>query len=161
MERSARLSPCGLYRYTLERHWDRSRGHALLVLLNPSTADATQDDPTLRRGVGFAEEWGYGGVVFVNLFAFRSTDPRALKNAVDPVGPDNDGHLLAQAARASTIVLAWGAHGTLLQRDRHVLRLLTEGGHAKLMTFGTTANGSPRHPLYVAKGTPLVKYAWS
>src|SRR5262245_19133112 len=92
--KEALISPCGLYRYWLTRTWDNSLRRVCWVMLNPSTADAEQDDPTIRRCVGFARSWGAGGIIVVNLFAFRASDPKALLRAADPVGPDNDGHIL-------------------------------------------------------------------
>lgn len=93
MEKSAIISPCGQYRYRLERAWDRSFPAAVFVCLNPSIADATLDDPTLRKCVGFARRWGCGHLVLVNLFALRATDPREMKRHPSPVGPDNDRHI--------------------------------------------------------------------
>lgn len=150
MEGAAVLSDCGTYRYTLERHWDRSKGHALFVLLNPSKADAKEWDPTLRKGVGFSDRWGYGGVVFVNLFAFRATDPMELKKAFyagrNVVGPENDSHILAQATRlARVVVCAWGTRGNFLNRDLEVFRLLKG---TELWCLGRTQDGHPNHPLY-------------
>jgi hypothetical protein len=155
-ECAAILSPCGTYRYTLERWWDRTRKPLVFVLLNPSTADAETDDPTLRRGVGFAKREGAGGLVFVNLFALRSTDPAALRSHADPVGPENDHHLLDQVKRVGRAVLAWGVDGVLLDRDAHVIRLLQ--GH-ELLCLGRTKHGHPRHPLYLPAEAPLVQFA--
>src|SRR5712664_2208515 len=87
--RSAGFSCCGLYRYWLRRHWDAELPPVCFVMLNPSTADAERDDPTIRRCCGFSRRWGYGGIVVVNLYAFRTSDPCCLRNAVHPVGPEN------------------------------------------------------------------------
>ena len=94
------------YRYRLWRRWDRSRAVVAFVMLNPSTADAMHDDPTIRRCVGFARAWGFGGVDVVNLFALRATDTRALRKAADPIGPANDRHLRRAVRSAGLIVLA-------------------------------------------------------
>lgn len=107
--RDAFLSPCRTYRWWLRRYWSTAPLLAI-VGLNPSTADATKDDPTIRRCVGFARSWGHGGIVMLNLFAFRSTDPIALLNAGDPVGPLNDGYL-AQHTSERRVLCAWGARG--------------------------------------------------
>jgi hypothetical protein len=118
-------------------------------MLNPSTADAVRDDPTIRRCIGFARRWGYGGVEVVNLFAFRASDPRALRGAPDPVGEKNDRHLASVARRVDAMVVAWGVHGALAARDREVLTLLSRW--ARLLALGWTRSGSPRHPLYLRR----------
>lgn len=156
MRKVAILSSCGTWRYTLERVWDESELLVVFVLLNPSTADAEVDDATLRRGVGFARAWGYGGVVFVNLFAFRSTDPKNLSHDRDGmVGPENDRHILEQVARADRVVLAWGANGDHLHRDEEVLKLLED---FPLWHLGLTKGGHPKHPLRLAKTTQLQRW---
>lgn len=116
----------------------------LFVGLNPSTADATHDDPTLRRCVRFARDWGFGGLVLANLFALRSTDPAALRHAADPVGPDNDRHLRRLSRSADLTVAAWGTHGALFDRDLAVLPLL-HNPHC----LALTRCGRPKHPLYL------------
>ena len=154
MYRGAVFSPCGRYRYTLERRW--ADGPMLLwVLLNPSTADAQRDDPTNRRGIGFSRQWGFGACVFVNLFAFRSPRPSEMKAAVWPIGSDNSSHILDQAEKADRIVVAWGTQGPHRNRDRAVLALLSE---YKLFCLGTTNVGHPRHPLYLRGDTEMVAY---
>jgi len=129
------------YRYRLWRRWDRGRPVVAFVMLNPSTADARRDDPTIRRCVGFAQRWGYGGIEVVNLYAYRATDPRALRTVRDPVGPGNRRHMRRALRRAALVVLAWGAnaHG-----DR-----LTGVGQAHCL--GLTRAGQPRHPLYLRR----------
>jgi hypothetical protein len=108
----AEFSDCGTYRYALWRTWNALQPGVLFVGLNPSTADATTDDPTIRRCIGFAKRWGYGGITMANVFAYRATDPRemtvlALERAI---GPENDAHLASLAESASFVVAAWGAH---------------------------------------------------
>jgi hypothetical protein len=144
MQRGANFSRCGTYRYALRRCWDAARPPALIVGLNPSTADAERDDPTIRRCVRFARDWGFGGVVVGNLFAYRATRPAALRAAPAPVGPANDRWLRALTREAGIVVAAWGDDGRHGGRDRAVLRLL---GAAHCL--GTTKAGAPRHPLYV------------
>ena len=119
-------------------------------MLNPSTADAAQDDPTIRRCIGFARAWGFAGVEIVNLFALRSTDPRALRRSCDPCGSDNDAHVRVAARRAHLMVLAWGMRGSLLGRDREVLELLSRS-RTRLLALGWTRSGQPRHPLYLRR----------
>ena len=154
IRRSAIFSPCRTWRYTLERLWDDAKPLVTFVLLNPSTADESHDDPTNRRGIDFAKRWGYGGVVFVNLFAYRTPHPKVMLRQPDPVGPDNDRHIVEQARKAGVVVAAWGANNTL-GRDRAVLRLL-DG--TPLQCLGTTKNGHPRHPLYLRSNAPLEPY---
>jgi hypothetical protein len=134
------------YRYRLRRTW-AAGPRVAFIGLNPSTADATADDPTVRRCVGFARAWGFGGVDVINLFAFRVTEPRVLRRAVDPVGPDNDDHLLEVATGAGRVVAAWGVHGTHRNRDVTVLGLL-RGAGMSISCLSHTQAGHPRHPLY-------------
>ncbi len=153
---AALLSPCGLYRYTLTRRWGEG-APMLFVMLNPSTADAAQDDPTIRRCVGFAKREGFGAIEVVNLFAYRATDPKVLAGVGDFVGPDNDTVIRDARGRAGLIVAAWGSSvpAALRQRVRHIAMLLGPGA----LCFGVTADGSPRHPLYVKGDTAFVSYA--
>lgn len=120
-------------------------------MLNPSTADAHQDDPTIKRCIGFAQLWGYGSLAVANLFAFRTAFPQALKRCTEPIGPENDIWLMALASEADTLVAAWGNHGQLLSRSRQIKALLP-----RLMCLGLTKSGEPKHPLYVPRSTTLV-----
>ncbi len=148
MERSACFDASGYYRYSLTRLWRPKGGRVAFVLLNPSTADAERDDPTIRRCIGFAQRWGFGSLEVVNLFAFRATRPPELKAAGNPVGAENDRFLREAQARAKVVVAAWGIHGGWLGRDREVLALLA-GGPAPLKCLGLTMGGHPRHVLYL------------
>ena len=150
VRRAATLSRCRLYRYSLTRAWDPALPTILFIGLNPSTADSTQDDPTVRRCIGFARDWGYGTMTLANLFALRSTDPAQLWTAHDPIGPNNDEWIRRMADSAAMVVAAWGAHGGLLGRDRHVIAMLPS-----VQCLGRTRAGHPRHPLYLSKHTPL------
>ncbi len=152
MVRAADFSPCKTWRYTLRRTWDRAKPRLLWILLNPSTADETRDDPTNRRGMGFAYSWGYGSLVFCNLFAVRTPEPAEMKKASDPVGPQNNIWILGEAHEADKIVLGWGVYGSHLGRDRDVLRLLRD---FELYCLGRTKGGHPKHPLYLRRDTPL------
>jgi hypothetical protein len=156
MHSEALLSDCGTYRYYLSRLWDKERTQACWIMLNPSTADAMQDDATIRRCCGFAESWGFGGIVVVNLFAFRATEPAriaaAVKQGIDPVGPENDKAILTGAV-GTRLIAAWGNHGELFGRAQAVLTLL-EGRN--LYHLGLTASGQPKHPLYLPKDTKPV-----
>lgn len=152
-DKSAILSDCGVYRYTLTRRWGTG-GSALFICLNPSTADADCDDPTIRRIVGFAKDCGQGAVCVVNLYAFRATDPKALRSGVAIVGPENDRHIMREAEAASIVVAAWGASLPDSTRHGHVLNMIaTRRGVLRLGQ--TTASGQPRHPLYLSKTTVL------
>lgn len=141
--KGAIVSTCGQYRYALWRRWSR-RGKLLMVIgLNPSTADASRDDPTIRRLVRYAADWGMSGLLMGNLFAFRSTYPGGLWAPGDPVGPQNDAWLLRMKAEADLILGAWGMHACFdLNRTLSVLKLFPN-----LSCLGITANGHPRHPL--------------
>ena len=154
--RSALLSADGLYRYELTRLW-AAGPLVCFVMLNPSTADAIDDDATLRRCLGFARAWGFGGLYVVNLFAFRATDPRQLRYAADPVGPHNDKHILDAAARATEVVCAWGPGGTYQQRDAEVRRLLLQD-RSRIFSLGRTIGGHPPHPLRLRRDLPRVGY---
>lgn len=143
----------GCYRYSLWREWDVNAPRVVFVLLNPSTADGTHDDPTIRRCIHFARSWRYGSLEVVNLFAYRATDPTVLRSVADPVGPENDRFVVAAHHRARTTVAAWGNHGTLLNRDQSMLRLLSED--RRVYCLGLTKAGQPRHVLYV-RGSMLL-----
>lgn len=149
MYKDATISDCGLYRYSLLRHWGHEQGNRMLmIMLNPSTADASVDDPTIRRCIAFAKGFGYHGLVVTNLFAFRATDPGDLRLADDPVGPDNDKFIRTAGTLYSEAVCAWGAHGVLARRDGVVRAMLNERG-VKTFALGLTKDGQPRHPLYL------------
>jgi hypothetical protein len=154
---SAVLSPGGSYRYLLSREWDEALPRCLFIMLNPSTADATQDDPTIRRCIGFAKAWGYGTLDVCNLFAWRATDPKALLKVADPVGPENDAHIRRAAAGAGLVVCAWGNHGMLMLRGKAVNDLLRREGIAS-SCLGVTGTGQPKHPLYLRGDSIAVQY---
>ena len=145
------------YRYLLTRWWSDAPEAMTWIMLNPSTADASADDPTIRRCIRFARREGCGSIRVVNLFALRATHPRELSlPGRDPVGPDND-RILAEHAQAHLVVAAWGAGGALNGRAREVGSRLTTAG-VRLMCFGVTRDGHPRHPLYVRSDAPLVPW---
>lgn len=165
--RSAAFSKDGNYRYTLIRGLEPvgilgspdNRRTLVAIGLNPSTADHSVDDPTTVRLMGFARDNGYAVLALLNLFAFRSTDPRALRAIKDPIGPANDAALRHFATAGHDILLAWGVHGSHADRDASVLAMLVNLGAAdRLRCFGRTKSGYPRHPLYLAAATPLMPY---
>jgi hypothetical protein len=152
MKRSATISQCGRYRYELARTWVEpdsaiADAYAVFIMLNPSTADASQDDPTIRRCISYARQWGMGGLVVVNLFAWRATDPRELYEHPDEkIGEQNDEYIVANCRMARIVVAAWGTRGALLDRGRQV-RALVEDLHVLRLT----KDGHPAHPLYLPK----------
>jgi hypothetical protein len=145
------------YRYQLSRTWGDESRPVVWIMLNPSTADAMADDPTVRRCAGFAKAWGFASLRVVNLFALRSTDPRGLACA-DPVGPANDGFILLAAQAGALVIAAWGTHGHLRGRGAQVTRMLGEAD-ISLDCLGVTKDGHPRHPLYVRADAELVPYS--
>lgn len=150
--KSAVLSACAQYRYTLTRKWDWSKRSVTFIMLNPSTADADNDDPTIRRCIRFAKDWECGGVVVVNLFAFRSTSPLELMEAVDPIGPQNDAILQAAAQSPNLTVAGWGVHGEHMRRGAAVRAMFP-----RLHVLKLTKGGHPGHPLYIpASATPVL-----
>ena len=144
------MSMCGCYRYQLRRSWDElwgsGTGTVNFIMLNPSTADATRDDPTIRRCVGFARSWGYCALAVTNLYAFRATNPRELTFVADPVGPENDAHIDAVALASHLVVCAWGARGG--KRGSIIRDRLSSLG-IKPKVIRVTKNGDPQHPLYL------------
>lgn len=147
------------YRYTLGRRWAPGGRLVLFVMLNPSTADTETDDPTIRRCIGFGRREGYAGLRVVNLFAWRATKPESLLGATDPVGnPETDRCVGAQARECDGVVVAWGAWGARFpSRVEAVCAILTRH-HEQLWCLGHTKSGQPRHPLFVAKDEPLVRW---
>lgn len=154
LERSADISSCGLYRYRLERRW---APEPLLpfIMLNPSTADAELDDPTIRRCMAFARREHCGGIIVGNLYAFRATKPEDLWKASDPYGPGNDAALRKIALDAYVsrvpVVCGWGVHGGKWNGPIHIMQMTG----AELRCLGKTKGGQPRHPLYVRGDQPL------
>lgn len=140
-------SECERYRYLLTRSWGRG-AKVLFVMLNPSTATEVQNDPTVERCERRARALGFGAFRVTNIFAFRATDPRVMRAAPDPVGPDNDAAILQSLDWADAVVCAWGNHGLHLDRGAAVEAMLRASG-ARLTHLGLTGQGQPRHPLYV------------
>ena len=154
--KTAVVSPCGRYRYSLHRDW---RGlfpapSMCWIMLNPSTADGREDDPTIRRCLRFAEAHGCGSLTVVNLFAFRATDPDRLKDLSreERTGPDNDAAIVAAVREAAYVVAAWGACKFAAVRAKQVVDdLIQPMGDRPLICLGTLKGGAPRHPLYVPR----------
>jgi len=159
---AAAFSPCGRYRWWLQRSWDPSRPALVFVGLNPSRADARRDDPTLRRLVAYARSWGFGGLEVLNLFARVAAKAVVLRRLEDPVGSCNDAWICRCLERqpAATVWLGWGNGGAWRGRDRQVLALLSEQGVGPV-ALAVTAAGHPRHPLYCPAAMTLGPFASS
>lgn len=164
LARDARLSADGVYRYRLERSLSRDGLTLAVGMVNPSTADASVDDPTIRRVVGFADRMGAQRVIVWNKFAFRATDVKELRTARDPIGPDNDAEIETALREASVHVVAWGPLAKLppaLRGRWRKVAAIAERLGCDLMCWGTAKDGHPRHPLMLAYDTPLVKWTAS
>lgn len=145
---SAEFSPDRIYRYVLYRIWSRDKPKVMFIGLNPSTADESIDDPTIRRCRNYAFDWGYGGLIMANLFALRATKPKIMKSHIAPIGPENNNWLESLARDAEVIIAAWGVNGSHLGRDKAVLGFMPQMRH-----LGLTKKGFPRHPLYLKADT--------
>ena len=150
MDTGANFSPCRKYRYVLWRTWERGESHVIFVGLNPSTADERKDDPTIRRCIGFAKAWGFGGIFMLNIFAFRTIDPKELKKINDPIGPENNNNLQIYFHSSGLNVACWGNYGEFMGRGDFVIELL---GKKNLSYLGVTKSGQPKHPLYLKRDT--------
>ena len=154
VNKNATFSDCRKYRYGLSRTWNGKKKTILFIGLNPSTANEKIDDPTIRRCINYAQNWGYGSLLMVNLFAYRATLPSELKNVKNPIGNDNDLHIIELSKKADIAVAAWGNEGTLLNRDKEVKKILPN-----LMCLKINKSGQPSHPLYQKKDLKLIKYS--
>lgn len=146
---TAVYSECEKYRYSLTRIWDANGPKALFVMLNPSKATEVQNDPTVERCERRARALGFGAFQVTNIFAWRDTDPRNMRAATDPVGPDNDAALLAGVDWADQVITGWGTHGAHRGRGPQVEALLRATGQP-MSHLGLTKDGHPKHPLYIA-----------
>jgi hypothetical protein len=152
------ISACGRYRYTLERKWEVSPRFVLWLMLNPSTADATTNDATIRRCMRYAADWGFGGILVGNLYAYRATQPAELFTAADPVGPQNDTAILEMVTRSQMIVCAWGQRGPDPRRRWNVLRDLGVPNHRQVRALRINENGEPGHPLRLPLGARPIEW---
>ncbi len=155
----ASISTSGKYRYWLTRKSELdepTKPSVLFVMLNPSTADATKDDPTIKRCRRFAKDWGCAGIMVVNLYAYRATDPKELRHVDDPYGPGNVECLVKVLSDWNEVVCAWGGKAS----DEAVAKFkaLARARNVKLMCLGTTQSGSPRHPLFIRASKQLEEY---
>jgi hypothetical protein len=157
MKKDAVISDCGQYRYSLTRIWDESKPKVLFVMLNPSTADAYNDDPTIRRCIGFAKAWGFGGLYVGNLFAYRATNPEELLKSFDPVGFMNSNHLASMSNAAEATICAWG-NSKIIKKllgnpNKVVNKLFTDLHYLEL-----SIDGTPKHPLYLKKNLKPIRF---
>jgi len=146
---TAIYSDCERYRYSLTRVWDDTGGKVSFIMLNPSTATEVQNDPTVERCERRARALGFGAFCVTNIFAWRDTDPRNMRAAADPVGPDNDAAIMDAVVWADQVICAWGTHGAHLARGPQVESLLRNTGKP-LYHLGLSQAGHPKHPLYIA-----------
>ena len=153
VKKNAIFSDCRKYRYALSRTWNGKKKAILFIGLNPSTADEKIDDPTIRRCINYAQNWGYGSLLMVNLFAYRATKPTELKKVKNPIGNDNDLHIKELSKKVDLAVAAWGNEGSLLDRDKEVKKIIPN-----LMCLKINKSGQPAHPLYQKKDLQLIKY---
>jgi hypothetical protein len=149
----ATFSPCRNYRYALWRIWEPNKPLALFVGLNPSTANETTDDPTIRKVRSIVKDWGYGGFYMMNLFAWVSKEPKDLETCPDPIGQQNNMYLQVQAGKCARVVFAWGQFEQAKKRAQEVAGLFPGG-----LALKVNNDGSPRHPLYTPKGLVPVLY---
>ena len=146
----------GDYRYSLARVWDPTLEPLVFILLNPSTADETANDPTVTRCIGHARRLGYGGLIVVNLYAYRATDPRVMLKAADPVGPHND-QAIVEAVTGRTVIAAWGTNAKP-GRVREVLELIPPTTSMFVLQL-TPVSRVPQHPLYVGRSVTPIPWA--
>ena len=157
LDRGAVFDETAAYRYLLTRRWERDGRCVTFVMLNPSTADAFEEDPTIRRCIGFAQRLGFNALQIVNIFAFRSTDPKKLREVDDPVGPDNDRYIREACFRGNSVICAWGAYAHLAGRDLEAWKQIRlEWPH--VYCLGRTKAGHPKHPLYLKATTELERF---
>ena len=154
MKRDAEFSSCGSYRYSLSRVWDESLPAVLFIMLNPSSADGTKDDPSIRRCISYAKDWGFGSLFVGNLFALKSTKPTGLLESTNPEGPENLKYLLKLSSHCKMIVCAWGNGPTLKKLSANSPKNLNR----KLHCLKLSLDGIPCHPLYLPKDLKPIEW---
>ena len=153
----AQYSDCEQYRYALTRVWELETSQVVFVMLNPSTATEVQNDPTVERCERRARTLGFGGFQVINIFAWRSTDPKKMRVAKDPIGPDNDKTIMKACRWGDQIIAAWGTHGSHLNRGSEVEKILRKS-NKPIFHLGLSKGGHPKHPLYIAYSQKLEKW---
>lgn len=160
--KGAYFSPDRVYRYTLWRNWwlwDREPlKFVAFIGLNPSTADETQNDPTVTRCINYARHWGFDGMVMLNIFGYRATDPREMKKHPEPIGEENNLIIIEICIIASMVVCCWGNHGAHNNRADKVLQFLGNKNIKNVYHLGLTKQGQPKHPLYLRADLEPVKW---
>lgn len=157
MIRTAVISECGLYRYSLSRIWDANLPLLAVIMLNPSTADGKKDDHTITKLITFAELHGFGGFIVVNLFAFRATKPTDMKEAADPIGPMNDNHISMALLMCPVVLCAWGSNAKGHPREADIRQLLHLCG-VHTVSLRVNKDGTPAHPLMLPYSCNLERY---
>lgn len=161
------FSPCRSYRYSLWRRWNvdavagvdcSAMEMVAFIGLNPSTATEYRDDPTIRRCIRFAKDWGFSGLVMLNAFAYRATDPREMKLQDFPEGPENMTAIAQICREVGRVCCCWGTHGRHRGQAGAVLDVVGRESRSPCHCLGKTADGSPKHPLYLSRNTPLIPY---
>lgn len=158
MQKFARLSDCGRYRYSLVRIWDEALPRLVFVMLNPSTADALTDDHTVTKCIGFADRNGFGSILIVNIWAYRATKPADLRAANWDTGPDNDAFLQGVLISPDTIICAWGANAANRWEPQRFVRL-AKMCNKPLHALRLTKTGIPAHPLMLPYNCEIFRYA--
>jgi hypothetical protein len=151
-------SDCEQYRYTLTRVWKFEASRLVFVMLNPSTATEVQNDPTVERCERRARTLGFGSLQVTNIFAWRDTDPKKMRTAKDPIGPDNDKTIMEACSWGDQIIAAWGTHGAHLNRGVQVKQIL-RSSDKPVFHLGISKGGHPKHPLYIAYSQKPEKWA--
>lgn len=154
MKKNADISECQKYRYSLERVWDQNKPVIGFIGLNPSTADSTEDDATIRRCIQFAKSWNAGGIYVTNLFAYRATIPADMMEQENPIGTQNDSYLAQMPSKTNKIVACWGNNGAHNNRANQVKELLK----GNLFCLDVNQTGEPKHPLYVKGSADLIPF---
>ncbi len=153
MKTDAILSKNRKYRYVLSRIWDESKPTVMIIGLNPSTADETENDPTIIKCIDFAKSWGYGGVYMLNLFGFRATKPKDMFNTDEPIGQDNDKYIEEYSKICDKVICAWGNDGSYKNRSKDILSKIENTYYLKL-----NQTGEPAHPLYLKGDLIPIKF---
>lgn len=153
-QNGAIFSDCEQYRYKLWRTWDNEKSPLIFIGLNPSTADETVDDATIIRCTNRAKLWGYGGLIMLNLFAYRATNPNDMKKAQNPIGDNNDDFLKEILSMDTLTIAAWGTHGRFKERDKQIKNLIPN-----LHCLDITKDGHPKHPLYIPMDKTPIPYS--